>query len=666
MYDTREIYWNVGHSVLIPMYLFAFIAISIAIYGFYKRYKIYSAGKPENRFDNKYKRLMYFLGNVFSQRKVLNVLTIGSIHALFFWSFLILFLGTTLIFIQADFLEPLFNIKFLKGHFYKIFSLFLDIAGFIAIIMIVAFIVRRFIIKPAGLETTKDDVIIHILLLVILFSGFVVEGLRIAQTEINLESNLALFSPVGLLFAKVFTNFSANTISISHKLMWWLHFFFSITFIAAIPYLKLRHIFTTSVNYFFKDFGPKGKLTTVDIEDENIEVFGVNDIKDYAWKDIFDSDACTKCKRCQDRCPAFSTKKPLSPMKVINDINKVSFGLIEEKSLIDVVGRDAIWSCTTCMACQEICPADIEHIRKIVDMRRYMVLMDGEFPGEEVQSSINNIEVNGNPFGNTFSERGKWAEGLNVSVLADDSDVDIMYFVGCYASYDARNVKVAKSFINICKSANIKVGILGKEEKCCGDPARKMGNEYLYQLIAKENIENINKYNIKKIVTTCPHCFNTLNKDYRDLGLKADVVPYIKFIDQLINDKKIKLKNDTFNCTYHDSCYVGRYNGLFDVPREIIKLTGGNIKEMEKHHENSFCCGGGGGRIIADEKLGEKINVKRIDMAKNTGQPLIISNCPFCLTMFEDGIKVAEYEDILNTKDIAELVSEHLENRGYI
>lgn len=666
MYDSREIYWNVGHSVLIPMYAFVIVAVTIFIYAFYKRYKVYRIGKPENRFDNKYQRLIYFLENVFGQKKVLNVFAIGSIHAIFFWSFLILFLGTTLIFIQADILVPLSNVKFLKGNFYKIFSLSLDIAGLIAIIMVLTFMIRRFIIRPKGLETAKDDVIITILLLVILFTGFIVEGLRIAQTEINLPSNLALFSPVGLIFAKVFANYSTSTLTISHKLIWWFHFFCSITFIAVIPYLKLRHIFTTSTNYFFKDFGPKGKLVTLDIESENTEVFGANDIKDFTWKDLFDSDACTKCKRCQDRCPAFSTKKPLSPMKVINDINKLSFNLIEQKPLIDVVDRDAVWSCTTCMACQEICPADIEHIRKIIEMRRHLVLMSGEFPGEEVQSAINNIEVNGNPFGNTFSDRGKWTDGLNVSVLSDNMDVDIMYFVGCYASYDPRNIKISKSFINICKSAHIKVGILGKEEKCCGDPVRKMGNEYLYQMIAKENIENINKYNVKRIVTTCPHCFNTLNKDYRDLGLEAEVIPYVKFIKQLINDKKITLKDDSFDCTYHDSCYVGRYNGLFDAPREIIKLSGGKIIEMEKHHEESFCCGGGGGRIIADEKLGEKISVKRLEMAKNTGQPVIISNCPFCLTMFEDGIKVGGYEDALKTKDMAELVSEHLVNGGNI
>jgi Fe-S oxidoreductase len=416
----------------------------------------------------------------------------------------------------------------------------------------------------------------------------------------------------------------------------------------------------TPINYFFKDFGPKGKLINIDIEDENREVFGVNDIKEYTWKDIYDSDACTKCKRCQDRCPAYLTNKPLSPMKVINNINDVAFKRIEDNTLIDMIGKDAIWSCTTCMACQEICPADIEHIRKIVEMRRYLVLMEGEFPGDEVRSSISNVEVNGNPFGNSFADRYKWAEELNIKLLSEDNNVDIMYFVGCYASYDPRNIKIAKSFIKICEAAKIKVGILGSEEKCCGDPVRKMGNEYLYQMIAKENIEKINSYNISKIVTTCPHCYNTLSKDYRDLGLSAEVVPYIKFINYLIDEKRINIKKYDFHCTYHDSCNVGIYNGIFKEQRNIIRFIGGNLKEMEKHHTESLCCGGGGGRIIADEKIGEKISVRRIEMAKKTGQPLIVSNCPFCLTMFEDGIKLAESENILKAKDLVELVSEHL------
>lgn len=660
MNSTREIYWNVGHAVLIPMYLFAFVAIIVLFYGFYKRYNVYKTGKPENRFDTYTRRLIYFLNNFFLQRKVLRVFVLGSIHAMLFWSFLILFLGTTLIFIQADIIKPLFGIIFLKGSFYKFFSLVLDLAGFFAILMILSFIVRRFIVKPAGLETTKDDVIIPILLLLILISGFVVEGLRMAETEINLTSNLMLYSPVGLLFANFFTFMSANSILITHKLVWWTHFFLSITFIATIPYLKLRHIFVTPINYFFKDFASKGKLINIDIEDENREVFGVNDIKEYTWKDIYDSDACTKCKRCQDRCPAYLTNKPLSPMKVINNINDMAFKRIEDNTLIDMIGEDAIWSCTTCMACQEICPADIEHIRKIVEMRRYLVLMEGEFPGEEVRLSISNVEVNGNPFGNSFADRHKWAEELNIKLLSEDNNVDIMYFVGCYASYDPRNIKIAKSFIKICEAAQIKVGILGSEEKCCGDPVRKTGNEYLYQMIAKENIEKINSYNISKIVTTCPHCYNTLSKDYRDLGLSAEVVPYIKFLNYLIEEKRINIQKYDFDCTYHDSCYVGRYNGLFEEQRNIIRFMGGNLKEMEEHHRESFCCGGGGGRIIADEKIGEKISVRRIEMAKNTGQPLVVSNCPFCLTMFEDGIKLAEHENILKAKDLAELVSEHL------
>ena len=303
-----------------------------------------------------------------------------------------------------------------------------------------------------------------------------------------------------------------------HAGTWWFHLLLVMFFIISIPYTKFRHIFTTSVNLFLADRGPIGKLVTMDMENEEAESFGAVKLTDLTWKDIFDADACTKCKRCQDRCPAYATDKPLSPMKVINQIGEIAFNS-PEANLIETIGKDALWSCTTCRACQDICPAGIEHVNKIVEMRRNLVLMEGEFPGDEVMTAMEQTEVNGNPLGIGYASRGDWAEKLELKTLAEDPEVDILYFVGCYASFDKRNIAVATSFIKLCRAAGIKVGILGKEEKCCGEPMRKMGNEYLYQTLAAENIEVIKGYEVKKIVTTCPHCYNTLAKDYRDLGL---------------------------------------------------------------------------------------------------------------------------------------------------
>ena len=299
-------------------------------------------------------------------------------------------------------------------------------------------------------------------------------------------------------------------------------------------------------------------------------------------------------------------------------------------------------------------------MNKIVDMRRNLVLMEGEFPGEEVKTAMSNTEVNGNPFGLAFAARGDWAEGLPVKPLADDAEVDILYFVGCYASFDKRNIKVAASFVKLCESAGVKVGILGKEEKCCGEPMRKMGNEYLYQTLAAENIETIKGYGVKKIVTACPHCFNTLSKDYRDLGFDVETEHYTTYLNRLVEEGKLKLKSDQFDCTYHDSCYIGRYNDLYQEPRALITASGGSIREIERNAAESFCCGAGGGRIMAEEKLGSRISETRAKMAAETGSGVLVSNCPFCLTMFEDGIKGAGLEGQLVPRDIAEIMVERL------
>jgi Fe-S oxidoreductase len=499
----------------------------------------------------------------------------------------------------------------------------------------------------------------HALLFIILITGFVIEGARMAVTEYPQNMALAVWSPVGLLFAKALSGLGEPALRSLHRSTWWLHFFLVIGFIASIPFTKFRHIFTTSANFFFTDLGPKGKLATLDMEAEGVESFGVAQVKDLTWKDIFDTDACTLCKRCQDRCPAYNTEKPLSPMKVINQLGEVACAK-SDANLVEKVGRDELWACTTCRACQEICPAAIEHVGKIVDMRRNLVLMEGEFPGEEVMTAMNNTEVNGNPLGMAFASRGDWAAELPVVQLADDPDVDILYFVGCYASFDKRNIRIASAFVKLCQAAGVKVGILGKEEKCCGEPMRKIGNEYLYQTLAAENIELIKGYGVKKIVTTCPHCFNTLAKDYRDLGFEVETEHYTSFLNKLVQKGLLKLTPQAFDCTYHDSCYIGRYNDLYEPPRELLALAGGSIREMAKSKAESFCCGAGGGRIMAEEKIGTRISESRVKMAAETGSDLLVSNCPFCMTMFEDGVKGAELEGKLAPRDLAEILVERL------
>jgi Fe-S oxidoreductase/nitrate reductase gamma subunit len=656
---TREIYWNVGHgaATLVPMYLLSLAAVAILVTVFLQRIKVYKQGQTLNRTDQLPLRVTAMIKNVLLQSKVLNVRGPGVAHALFFWGFFVLFLGTCLIVLQADFTDLFFGVKFLKGSFYLFFSLILDIAGLISIIMLIGLLVRRYIVRPAGLDNKIDDIIMHGLLLAILITGFVIEGARMAVTEMG--TPLAAWSPVGLWVAKALSSMGEPAVRGLHSNLWWLHLLMVIIFIAIIPFTKLRHIFTTSANYLFTDLGPKGLLLTIDMEDEDAESFGAAKITDMTWKDIFDADACTSCKRCQDRCPAWVTDKPLSPMKLVQQLGDIAFN-DPSASLLETIEKDVLWACTTCRACQEICPANIEHVNKIIEMRRNLVLMEGEFPGEEVMTAMENTEVNGNPFGLAFASRGDWAEGLPVVTLGQSSDVDILYFVGCYASFDKRNQAIAKAFIQLCDAAGVKVGILGKEEKCCGEPMRKMGNEYLYQMLASEMIEQIKGYGITQIVTTCPHCFNTLNKDYRDLGLEVEVSHYTDYLAALLEQGQLKLTPQSFDCTYHDSCYLGRYNDIYQAPRALLAAAGANLTEMEKHGAESFCCSAGGGRILADEKIGSRISEKRAQMAAETGAPTLISNCPFCLTMFEDGIKGAELDEKLKPKDLAEILVERL------
>ncbi|MCP3177710.1 (Fe-S)-binding protein [Desulfuromonas sp. KJ2020] len=657
MEATREIYWNVGHGVVLPMYLLALAAFGLLAWGVRQRLAHWRQGKALNRFDRPQERLRRMVAEVLAQKKVARVREGGVYHALFFWGFAILFAGTLLVMLQADLLTPVFEVNLLQGGFYLIFSLALDLAGALAILMLAGLFVRRFLVKPAGLETKPEDLWLHGLLFAILLTGFFIEGARLAATELVWNPELARYSPVGLLVAKSMAGLSSQGLSTLHVFLWWLHLLLALGFVAALPFTKLRHILYTSANAFFAPLEAKGTLATLDLEDEEAEQFGAATLADLTWKDLFDADACTSCKRCQDRCPAHVTDKPLSPMRLIQQLGETA----PDKPLAQAVGEEAIWACTTCRACQDICPANNEHVNKIIELRRHLTLMEGAFPGDEVRTAISNLEVNGNPFGMAFAGRGDWAEGLDLARVTAGEEADILYFAGCYASFDQRNREVARNFVRICQAAGVRVGILGKDEKCCGEPARKLGNEYLYQMLAQENVETLQTSGVARIVTTCPHCFNTLSRDYRDLGLLVEVEHYSTYIHRLLQDGRLALTpGEEQVCTYHDSCYLGRYKDIVSEPREVLQAAGWQVTEMAQAGVDSFCCSAGGGRILAEEKLGSRIHVERVRQAAATEAPILVSNCPFCLTMFEDGIKTSDCEDRLKVRDLAEIVVERI------
>lgn len=672
MVPTRELYWNIhGHWVMYVLFLISFV---IFAYGFIQRYRLWRVGQPVQRVDQMGKRLISVITYGFGHKRILREGYPGVMHAGIFWGFVVFVVGTAIVAAQADFKLPL-----LYGNFYLVLSLLLDLAGLAAIAGILMAMYRRYVVKPDRLDNKFDDAFSLILILVILVTGFVLEGLRIAGTG-DPWSN---WSPVGKMIAFMFTGVTTESMAGIVQIVWWGHLVLAFLFIAYLPYGKLFHIITSPMSQFFRNLEKTGSINLIDFENEEIESYGVDKIQGFNWKQLMDTDACTRCGRCQDNCPAYLTEKPLSPKGVNQDLKAHLYesgpkiiaarrefevaaadttedGTTVEgsKNLIgDVVATDAIWSCTTCRSCEEQCPVFVEHVDRNIEMRRYLTMMESDFPSE-LQVVFRNMENNSNPWGVGWAGRADWAQDLGVKTMAEDSEVEYLYWVGCAGSFDDRNKKVAAALVNLLQKAGIKFSILGTEEKCCGDSARKLGNEYLYQTMAMENIETMNNYGVKKVIASCPHCFNTLKNDYPQLGGNFEVIHHTELLKQLIKEGKLRPEGTwDVNVTYHDSCYLGRYNNIYNQPREILMaIPGIKVTEMERNRMKSFCCGAGGGRMWMEEHLGTRINEKRTDEAIKTGAGVVATACPFCLTMFDDGMKAREIEN-LQILDLAEILS---------
>jgi Fe-S oxidoreductase len=626
-------------------------------------------GKPENRFNRPGKRISNVLRYVFGQRRLLNLPYIGSAHFVIFWGFVIISFGT-LSFLGRGLIDG-FKLPVIETVLEAPFLLLLDIFSVLVIIGLILAAIRRLFIRPDKLSVHAEGYILLGLIFLLIATDLVGDGVLIAST--GLEE--AKWMPAGSFIASaVFpSGISAGSARLLYRVMVWAHLVTFWSLAVFVLYSKHLHIFVAPFNVYFSTLKPRGELYRMDLEDEESS-FGASQIEHYTWKQLFDTYACTECGRCSRACPAFNSEKPLSPRDVIIDLRDhlMSFKpeqfkggnpdseTEEERPLVDnVIESEVIWSCTTCLACQEECPVFIEHVPAILEMRRSQVLAEGRAPAE-VAPSLRNIEQRQNPFGTPPADRARWAEGLGVKTLAEDPDVEYLLWVGCFGAYDDRNKKVMRALAELMIEAGVRFGILGEEEGCCGEPPRRIGDEYNFQMLAEANVETMNGYGIRRIITACPHGYNTIKNEYPQFGGNYEVMHHTDFLAKMIIDGKIKPENGIdARVTYHDSCYLGRYNGIYQQPRDIIgSIPGVSLREMEKHRRRSFCCGAGGGRMWMDEHSRLKVNQIRAEQAYRTGADRLLTACPFCLSMLEDGLKGKNLDEKIKISDIAELLCE--------
>ena len=658
----REIFWNVGQTARWFAYALMVITFILIIYGVRARYRMWKIGKPAPfAFTNRLaERIIYYIKSAIFHKTILRSRETypGFMHLFIFWGFLILAIGTGLVAFEDDFFRPLFGITYLHGNFYVLFSFLLDLAGLVAIIGIVMAMIRRYGSRPDRLDNQRDDAIALIWILAVLVTGFLVEAARLAFSSPAYEA----WSFVGWVLSGLFVGLSPDGVKVTHAVLYYFHMLISFGLIAYIVFSgRLLHILTSSLNMLFRgvEESPRGAVAAI-ADFETAEEFGVNQIENFSWRQIFDLDACTRCGRCQDRCPAHLTQKPLSPKKLIQDLKgewlAAAAGVKNEDGILDkVIPEETFWSCTACLSCQVNCPVSIPTFDKTLEVRRYLTMTLSKV-SPELKLLYKNLQTRFDPYGMGKSKRLEWTEGLDIK-KATETEVDVLYWVGCVASLDDRNRKVAKSFSTIMQKAGVSFGVLGPDEKCCGDPLRRTGNEYQYQEIAQGNIDLLKELGVKTIVTACPHCYNTLKNDYAQLGADYQVYHHTEFINKLMQEGKIKI-NPVLEgvTTYHDPCYLGRVNRIFDAPRDILgAVKKDSFVEMPRNRDEGFCCGGGGGRIWMEEHHGRICHV-RMDDAISVEANTVITACPYCLIMMEDAIKDKEKSETMKALDISEAI----------
>ncbi|RME80908.1 MAG: 4Fe-4S dicluster domain-containing protein [Planctomycetota bacterium] len=659
----------------IPSFIIASFLVPIAFgcfaYSMGKWIQVLKAGQPENRLDQPEKRIAGVLSFVFFQKRLFKYPFAGLMHAFIFWGFCVLTLRA-LSLILAGFHFGLIH-SLLSTSIGQIYLWMKDWFALLVLIFVAIALWRRLVIKPERVHKSLDALFVLTLISLIMITDFAMEGAYFNLVDDPLRNA----QPVSAIVSSWMTGLSEPVLWAIFKTSFWGHVFIILFFLNYLPYSKHFHVITCVPNVYSRRLKPMGKIDTLDIEDEEAESFGVAKISDLSWKNIMDVYTCTHCGRCQDFCPAWRSGKPLSPMEVniaVRDhvhqhreyFSQLANGEGDKEDkrnqlIPEVIHPDTFWSCTTCGYCEDACPLLIENFQRFIKMRQYKVLMEGDFP-QEARTALDGMEVHGNPWGMSQGDRDKWAEGLDIP-RAKDGNFEYLFWVGCAGSYDKRYQKVTQAVAQILKKAGISFAILGTEEKCTGDSARRMGNEYLFQMLAQENIETFQKYGVKKIITTCPHCLNTLANEYPDFGGDYEVIHHSQLIWDLLEQGKIEIQeNNKDKVIYHDSCYLGRHNQIFEPPRKIIEKACGEVLEFGLNRKKGFCCGAGGARMWMEETLGERVNKLRLKQAELSAPDanVVGTNCPFCMTMFEDAITSTGKEEKRKALDIAEIVAQRL------
>jgi Fe-S oxidoreductase len=696
-----------------PLFMSILLTVGLGIFArtMLKKIRLLRALGPADRFHHIKARVKNLLVLAMGQKRLVGrkkERASGLMHALIFWGFCILLLRSLTLYgegFEHGFQLPLLGDQYLLGYFYIGLK---DIMEGIVLLMVIYAIFRRAVLKPERLHNTWEAYFVLGMIGVLMISDLLYDGAR--YNLIVHHQNLMqlhffdhpqygaefLWTPVSVGVGAIIAGLHADTLGTIMVCMFWLHIITQLTFLNFLPLGKHFHVITALPNVFFKKLGyPHQKTRLLDLEDEAAwedESLGINYIHQLDWKQGLDLYTCTECGRCKEVCPTYVTEKPLN-LHDFNDnlkqelvenadniikraalaatlaqaegddrvdtIKSEMVALNSQKQLIgDVIAPETLWACTTCRACEEICPVTIEHVPRIMAMRQGQTLMAETYP-KELNPALKGLERNGNPWGIGYDKRADWAKGLGVKTMADDHEVDYLLWVGCAGSFDDRSKKVSTSLVKILQKAGVDFAILGVEEKCTGDFARRVGNEMLYQMMAQENIETLNNYKVKQIIAACPHCLNTLKHEYPQMGGNYHVIHHSEFIAQLLKEGRITVKKSLAgSVAYHDPCYLGRYNSIYAQPRSILNaISTEGLSELGRHGRESFCCGAGGGRMWMEETIGKRINLERAGEIAGRQIANVAVACPFCLTMLEDGMKELDKEEQIKTRDIAELVA---------